>query len=210
MSRRRPGKTLSLEVIGTFPLTALWSKLKASCKLCFKVAMKGRQLCTRGKSSEASRQLSDLACILHVKEQLGCLGECSKWAQVRSPCLAWNEVLPNWMRIEGSDGVWATDHTRVRYSPRKAHQYTPSQLFSAYNRALPDAPANQNGSWFLSPLSKSLAVLSVIGLAVCCQPWIFCGDWDCFCYRNGTHNENIVYFSVQYGSVDHLPWPHRH
>lgn len=27
--------------------------------------------------------------------------------------------------------------------------------------------------------------------------------------HNETHNENVVYFSVQYGSLDHLPWPHK-
>lgn len=68
----------------------------------------------------------------------------------------------------------------------------------------------QNGSWILSPPGKSLALLSGTGLAVCCQPWTFSGDWDFFCYHNGTRNENVLYFSVQCGSVDHFPWPHRH
>lgn len=128
-------------------------------------------------------------------------------------------VVPAWLGIKccwtefglevlTGSGQWVTPESSN--SLRQPHQYTSSQLFLVYNRALPDAPANQNGSWILSPLGKSLAVLSVIGLAVCCQPWIFCGDWDHFCYHNGTHKETVVYFSVQYGSVDNLPWPHRH
>lgn len=124
---------------------------------------------------------------------------------------AWlDTVLLDWIRVGGSDRVGVTGNTRVKWLLKKA---TPTRILPAilaYSGALPDAPASQNGSWILSPPGKSLAVLSVVGLAVCCQPWIFCGDWDHFCYHNGTHNENVVCFSVLYGSVDHLPWPYRH
>ena len=207
-------RTLALEVGGTFALASLWSKLKAACKLLWNCGESKAAAYVRRawEKLRASQQLSDLALhvIHHVKEQICCLGERSKWARVHSPYLAWNKVLPNWIRVSASDTVWATGNTAFKELPKNG---TPIRILPAHFRAQQStawSPTSQNGSWSLSPLDKSLAVLSVIGLAVCCQPWIFCGDWNHFCYHNGTRNENVVRFSVQYGSVDHLPRPHRY